>query len=845
MEKIDLIGKKFSNGQTISLIDHSKYVADKSLELFDNIVTEKGSSINFIRELLYLSALFHDIGKCSKSFQDHIRNSNTEETFPHNFYGYVYFNNLIQLTNSNGYKKIIGKVILYHHPYIKDKKQTLDLDKVTDEEYFGTIKEFVASAKDVYSKKFSSEKDKSEENKSEQNENIKFIFRDLSFDDFKELLICDVSMPSYYETKNEGHQISIDEINTWFTIFINIIRFCDSQNLDNVNLSNLYNRESKLTVSIKNSTLNEKKFSIQKEYGENMQLSEKNNMHFTAPTGFGKTITGLIYALKSNKKTFWVCPDNSITQSVYYNICKTLSEKINVHDENGNPVDVKVTLLYENTIKDGCENLDESDIIVTNIDNFLRPIIKNGNLSRCYKMLSYNCIFDEYHAYVTSSALMESFNIMIRVRMKLNSKTLYMSATPVDNFFKKYDKKDKGYPYDKEDAKKHANEDLDKEYVIHFCQTFNDFIEKWKEMKSNGIDISNIAVISNTVNCAQHITSNHGDYFPKIYHARYYDIDKEKIRETINNEYCQNSNVKDKHNWSCTNIISTGIDISFDHIAVISPTQDSFIQSCGRCNRWNTSEANVNNIFVIKEYASKDEVNKLKKDNDPNASSLSNINRSEESFLKNLFRQELVEKFYAFMQNNMNDGSTIKLKDLYDLREKFLKENSKTYTTNHYNKCLMESIRNMENITYTFGYGEQINEETNEEKNKPEFIANNKLRDVGGTNFYCVLPNRNGKYPDDDDHLFVGNDIIFSVFMNDDNYRKGFNLKRTNERWNSANKKNKPKRVSKKIKIGAKEDLGFSKLMEKSKNKNYPILIDKDYAIYDDELGILKQYKTS
>lgn len=839
MGKIDLIGKKFSNGQTISLIDHSKYVADKSLELFDNIVTEKGSSINFIRELLYLSALFHDIGKCSKSFQDYIRESDAEETFPHNFYGYVYFNNLIQLT-FNWYNKIIGKVILYHHPYIKDKKETLNLDKVTDEKYFGTIKEFVASAKDVYSEKF-----ESEENKSEQNENIKFIFRDLSFDDFKELLICDVSMPSYYETKNDGDQISIDEINTWFTLFINIIRFCDSQNLDNVNLSNLYNRESKLTVSIKNSALNERKFSIQKDYGEKMQLHEKNNIHFTAPTGFGKTITGLIYALKSNKKTFWVCPDNSITQSVYYNICKTLSEKIEVYDENGNPVNVKVTLLYENTIKDGCENLDESDIIVTNIDNFLRPIIKNGNLSRCYKMLSYNCIFDEYHAYVTSSALMESFNIMIRVRMKLNSKTLYMSATPVDNFFKKYRNKDKGYSYEEYNAKDHANEDLDKKYVIHFCQTFNDFIEKWKEMKSNGIDISNIAVISNTVNCAQHITSNHGDYLPKIYHARYYDIDKEKIRETINNEYCQNSNVKDKHNWSCTNIISTGIDISFDHIAVISPTQDSFIQSCGRCNRWNTSEANTNNIFIIKKYASEDEVNKLKKDNDPNASSLSNINRSEESFLKNLFRQELVEKFYAFMQNNMNDGTTIKLKDLYDLREKFLKENSKTYTTNHYNKCLMESIRNMEKITYTFGYGEQINEETNEEKNKPEFIANNKLRDVGGTNFYCVLPNRNGKYPDDDDHLFVANDIIFSVFMNDDNYRKGFNLKRTNERWNSANKKNKPKRVSKKIKIGAKEDLGFSKLMEKSKNKNYPILIDKDYAIYDDELGILKQYKTS
>lgn len=62
---MDLIAKKFSNGQTISLNDHSKYVADKSLELFDNIVTEKGNNIEVFRELLYLSALFHDIGKCS------------------------------------------------------------------------------------------------------------------------------------------------------------------------------------------------------------------------------------------------------------------------------------------------------------------------------------------------------------------------------------------------------------------------------------------------------------------------------------------------------------------------------------------------------------------------------------------------------------------------------------------------------------------------------------------------------------------------------------------------------------------------------------------------------------
>ena len=112
---MDIIAKKFSNGQTISLNDHSKYVADKSLELFDSIVTEKGNNIEVFRELLYLSALFHDIGKCSKSFQDYILGKKTEETFPHNYCGYIYFNNLISFSIFfNQYKKIIGKIILYH-----------------------------------------------------------------------------------------------------------------------------------------------------------------------------------------------------------------------------------------------------------------------------------------------------------------------------------------------------------------------------------------------------------------------------------------------------------------------------------------------------------------------------------------------------------------------------------------------------------------------------------------------------------------------------------------------------------------------------------------------------------
>ena len=86
-----------------------------------------------------------------------------------------------------------------------------------------------------------------------------------------------------------------------------------------------------------------------------------------APAGFGKTILGLLWAFNSNKKIIWVCPRNTVAESVYRSITEELkffnidflSTELFLSGEVK-----KNNILFEGDFK--------SDIIVTNIDNFSR-----------------------------------------------------------------------------------------------------------------------------------------------------------------------------------------------------------------------------------------------------------------------------------------------------------------------------------------------------------------------------------------------------------------------------------------------------------------------------------------
>ena len=194
----------------------------------------------------------------------------------------------------------------------------------------------------------------------------------------------------------------------------------DFNDLDNV----------KITKLLKNNTdfYNIIEHPIYKGERFNQQLNIVKNTGKTtivkAPAGFGKTITGILWNLKSDKKLIWVCPRNIIVETLYDSIVEEV-KKLNINLS----IEQFITGERQRCTDDTVEEFN-SDIVITNIDNFLRPI--NKNLSKSVDICTRDVIFDEYHEFITDSSLFSGFINILKIRNLLlkNAKTLLLSATP-------------------------------------------------------------------------------------------------------------------------------------------------------------------------------------------------------------------------------------------------------------------------------------------------------------------------------------------------------------------------------------------------------------------------------
>ncbi len=145
-----------------------------------------------------------------------------------------------------------------------------------------------------------------------------------------------------------------------------------------------------------------------------------------APAGFGKSAIGVIWGVSQTGPVYWVCPRNTVAESVYGSI---LSEINNLN------INLSVEL-YLTSERKKCTNPDipecKSDIIVTNIDNLLAPMVNQRHTSRIFDVNAKNVIFDEFHEFLTDAALFGAFNTYMKARNILSSevKTLLLSATP-------------------------------------------------------------------------------------------------------------------------------------------------------------------------------------------------------------------------------------------------------------------------------------------------------------------------------------------------------------------------------------------------------------------------------
>jgi CRISPR-associated endonuclease/helicase Cas3 len=380
------------------------------------------------------------------------------------------------------------------------------------------------------------------------------------------------------------------------------------------------------------------KYSVPRDYDEKRFKIQKNAISSVlenkttivkAPSGFGKTLMGCLYASESSKRVFWVCPRNVIAETVFENIKKELqSFNMNL------TLELYLTGERKKTWEMGGQsNLTQdhfsADIVVTNIDSLLKPTVSDLASDKLFDVINSNVVFDEYHELLSDAPLFSAFIYMMRLRNRLcsNVNTLLLSATPnvmeilwdnVKNVTNVLPNKNDHFP------PVHSNP-----YYVRIVDTMPDIPEQ------GGLSIFNS--IKNT--------QDRFDSCDISVHSKYDSRDREIILKELHMNFSKGGKGISKGLRVVSSpLIQASMDLSFKSLeqSIISP--EDTLQRIGRVNRWGEQES-CNLTFCIP------------------------TDQGESSAIKSIYDFKLRTLWCDFLKNNLAEKIT--LKDLYSLYAKF------------------------------------------------------------------------------------------------------------------------------------------------------------------------------
>lgn len=647
----NLLAKSEINGGT-TLIDHSKAVTNFTAFLFDRIINSKAEfsdayyTIKDLRDELIACAAMHDIGKCSKSFQDFIKSKrNANKTYDdglekkdnlitHNVIGWAYLNNYTDFSEE------VKSAVLHHHvvlDYMADLTAKQIIGKNKDS--LNVMNEFFDEMAAYCKEAFGVEIKRTDKKKSNTIVNNVFIYNNFSGDD---------------DALSDDDDDLLDDLddNAKYILFRSIIIFADrvvSGHHSDTNRFIDYDEDLMgrlLNQMISNTSLPDDNVNeLKNESGEFVYNQERlktqndllndilkqNNSIVSASAGFGKTLVGLRWILANKKRTLWVVPRNVIANGTYQSL-KSELETMQMTNK------VSIALLLHSEYIEGDE---KADIIVTNIDNFLSPMVKNNQSHKLIQEIGGNVIFDEYHEFMSDCPLYSAFIGLLYTRtMFTNTKTLLLSATPL--------RFDKAFGMDNNITFLKAapfNGDMKVNVKVQEMENVTDLKADWKDT----------FIFTNTVRQAQDIYSHLNKNSDNILmHARFPKQKRIDIENNVYEKHGKHSIVAKRNTVVSTNILGVGIDASAksSYDFAVSP-EDTIQRGCGRTGR-----------FAEKGYDGEINYTLCVLVNNPSTKNF--ITRTYNSSLN----EEWIKVIKAF------DGKTITKNDLYDAYYKFYKDNS-------------------------------------------------------------------------------------------------------------------------------------------------------------------------
>ena len=371
------------------------------------------------------------------------------------------------------------------------------------------------------------------------------------------------------------------------------------------------------------------RFDLQKEIAE--RVSDSRTTIVKAPAGLGKTLIGLLWTKARGSRVIWVCPRNAVADAVYENILKEV-----------NNLGLDCTIELYRTGKRQSTNREDnrpefcSDIIVTNIDTLMSPMVNNTVAHRLFAVYGAHVVLDEFHEFVSDAPLFAAFITYMRARHRVanNCKTLLLSATPslIHILWDNSEQKTAILP----DDIKHYPPQHSGKYSVNLESVFPSRAQPGSVLVCNAV--------SEAQNNYKRAKYTH------IIHHRFTDCDRKNKEDAIKQSFGKNgSGVVNGESLSAALVIQAAMDISFRNLFDSVSSPESTLQRIGRTDRWGTYQ-NLNPSITFMDMSSEN---------------------TERGAISTVYDRALQAEWYEFLKENLSSVSEVNLEAMYGIYNDF------------------------------------------------------------------------------------------------------------------------------------------------------------------------------
>lgn len=610
------IARKTIDGREQYLTEHIKKVAKYSLRI--------GSKVGLGQTSL-LIALLHDMGKLTPEFQEYIKNVKPEDKqssgIDHGVYGAKYImDKLAGNEIQKEFAEIIAFVICYHHgglpDYLdKDYKITIfrRIKKIDDKKYQEIFHKFELMLAEPTFKKYNLDKiisnsinefnDFKEKNKDLDKKSYIFNFHMLTKILYSILIDSDWYDSHRFEFQEESKIDNLPET-------VNLVERLD------LYISNLEDKFSEFKKKKPETSLQKTLYDVRNDIASDClkaSISESGVFKLTVPTGGGKTLSSLYFALnhvkeRKKERILFVAPYISIIEQN----AKTIREILKCGDE--------LLEFHSNVIKEEVIEIEKEKkvsnyfieeelkvlssrwdypIVFTTMVQFLNVLYAkpSQDIRKLQSLINSVIVFDEAQAVPIHCITLfnEAINFLVK---NLNCTVVLCTATQpaLDKVARPIKLKDVSEIV--QDVTNVYNklkriDVIDRRIKGNY--SYEDVINLALELKDEN---KTILIIANTVTAATELFNliNESGAFDVNYYLSTRLCAKHRL--DLINDMKLLLKKKDKSSICIsTQVIECGVDISFDTVIRSLAGLDSIAQASGRCNR--EGESNNAKTYVI------------------------------------------------------------------------------------------------------------------------------------------------------------------------------------------------------------------------------------------------------